>query len=77
MAKQAFHCFDNCARYKAFSAPSSSTSLLKDEVEEEGAENDNDAIVVKFKDRAIDWFRKPFEEREGEEGKNILLLQST
>ena len=39
--------------------------LLKDEVEEDGVDNDDDAIVINFEDRAIDWFRKHCEERQG------------
>ena len=45
--------------------------LLKDGVEEDGADNDDDAI----EDRAIDWFRKHFEESEGEEGKYVVVIK--
>ena len=47
--------------------------LLRDEVDI--MEEDDDEMVLHFKDRAIDWFRKPFNEREGEEDQYCVIIK--
>ena len=47
--------------------------LLRDEVDM--MEEDDDEMVLRFKDRAIDWFRKPFNEREGEEDQYCVIIK--
>ena len=47
--------------------------LLRDEVDM--MEEDDDEMALHFKDRAIDWFRKPFNEREGEEDQYCVIIK--
>ena len=49
--------------------------LLRDEVQEADDDNDNDDFVLHFRDRAIDWFREPYEERDGEENNYCVLIK--
>ena len=47
--------------------------LLRDEVDM--MEEDDDEMVLRFKDRAIGWCRKPFNEREGEDDQYCVIIK--
>ena len=47
--------------------------LLRDEADM--MEEDDDEMVLRFKDRAIDWSRKSFNEREGEEDQYCVIIK--